>query len=618
VDTIPTLRSTILIVDDLTENIKILLFMLKDTYELLSATSGRQALTLIASDRKPDLILLDVMMPEMDGYEVCAVLKQDPATRAIPVIFITAKSDAESEAQALAAGAVDFIHKPINREVVRARISLHLKQDRQAKELHLANAELSEWNAGLKSRVLQQTALLRKKLQESHQLDDPPDKGRESENPVSATLPILVEGKPLSILCVDDEEHILQALVRLFRNEQFQVLTATSAREGLAILKQKVNIGLILSDQRMPEMSGIEFLQKAAAIAPDASRMILTGYADMNTAIQAINQSGADRFQIKPWVDEELLQVVQNGMQQYRLKLENRRNREKLTKANAALRARILQQTSTIQEQFKTQRERNHHMGESIVFLLADLLNQRHRRLGRHSRSVATLARSMAKALNLSPVQEEEIARAALVHDIGLFGVSDRVFLNNMEFLSGDDVTDYREHPARGQELIETFDELQGIGQLIRHHHEAFDGSGFPDGLAGEDISLGGRIIHLASFIDTSYAQRTGMDAKYQLSKKIASGLGTLFDPTLSGAANLAIKEVLMDPMTTLPVSEEQKLPFTALKIGMVVTSNIYSRSGALIMEQGTQLTRNLLATIRNHQLMGTYQETAVYIRKET
>jgi response regulator RpfG family c-di-GMP phosphodiesterase len=568
-NTIPAVRSTILIVDDLTTSIQILTLMLKDTYEFLSATSGREALSLIATDRKPDLILLDVMMPEMDGYEVCAALKNNVATRDIPVIFITANTDAESEAQALAAGAVDFIHKPFKMDVIRARVSLHLKQDRKAKALDMANSELSEWNAGLKNRVLQQTALLRKKFQESHQFTDHTDKGHVSENPVSATFPNLVADNLLSILCVDDEENILHALVRLFRNEPFQVLTATSAQEGLAILKQKANIGLILSDQRMPGMSGTEFLRATAAIAPDASRMILTGYADMNTAIQAINKSGAICFQTKPWVEEDLLQAVQEGLQRFQNIQEGRQHKEKLQEANSSLNSRIFQQTSTIREQFKTQRDSNQYMGESIVFLLVDLLNQRHRRLGKHSRTVAELARSMAKALNLSQVQEEEIGRAALVHDIGLIGVSDRVFLNNMEFLSGDDATDYREHPAKGQELIETFDELQGIGQLVRHHHEAFDGSGFPDGLAGENISLGGRIIHLASFIDTSYARMIGKDAKYQLSKKIASGLGTLFDPALFGVANLAIRDVLVDAITTLPErlsSLPEKSPYISLR----------------------------------------------------
>ncbi len=102
----------ILIIDDTPTNIEILLDILEDEHELSFATSGRQALELLALGQKPDLILLDVMMPEMDGYMVCAALKADAATRDIPVIFVTAKTDAESETRAFTTGGVDFIHKP--------------------------------------------------------------------------------------------------------------------------------------------------------------------------------------------------------------------------------------------------------------------------------------------------------------------------------------------------------------------------------------------------------------------------------------------------------------------------------------------------------------------------
>ena len=119
--------SRILIVDDSPANIEILLGMLEDDYGLSFATSGRQALARLAKGYRPNLILLDVMMPEMDGYEVCVALKQDARTQDIPVIFVTAKTDADSETQALVAGAVDFIHKPVNRAVVRARVKLHLE-----------------------------------------------------------------------------------------------------------------------------------------------------------------------------------------------------------------------------------------------------------------------------------------------------------------------------------------------------------------------------------------------------------------------------------------------------------------------------------------------------------
>lgn len=119
--------ASVLIVDDVPTNIEALVAVLGDDFELSVATSGAQALDLLTRGHRPDLALLDVMMPGMDGYELCAAMKADPRTRGIPVIFVTAKSDADSESRALGAGAVDFIHKPINKDVVRARVRLHLE-----------------------------------------------------------------------------------------------------------------------------------------------------------------------------------------------------------------------------------------------------------------------------------------------------------------------------------------------------------------------------------------------------------------------------------------------------------------------------------------------------------
>ena len=144
-------RPSLLIVDDTPTNLEVLLGALEDGHEVCIATSGRQALALLAQELqpRPALILLDVMMPGMDGYAVCAALKRDERTRDIPVIFITAKTDAASEVQALRAGAVDFIHKPIHDEVVRARVRLHLELERRTQELAGANAALERANQQL-------------------------------------------------------------------------------------------------------------------------------------------------------------------------------------------------------------------------------------------------------------------------------------------------------------------------------------------------------------------------------------------------------------------------------------------------------------------------------------
>ena len=136
-----TAEPLVLVIDDVLENVTVLGETLADLYDVQFATSGAEGLSLV-EQQLPDLILLDVMMPDMDGYEVCSRLKAAPRTRDVPVIFVTARTDARSEALALSAGAVDFIHKPINAQVVRARVQRHLALRARERDLAAMNSQL--------------------------------------------------------------------------------------------------------------------------------------------------------------------------------------------------------------------------------------------------------------------------------------------------------------------------------------------------------------------------------------------------------------------------------------------------------------------------------------------
>src|SRR5215469_14614348 len=142
---------TILIVDDTPANIAAALAILKDQYRTRVATSGAKALEHAGAGDKPDLILLDVTMPEMDGYEVCARLKADPETASIPVVFLTARTEAEDEAKGFELGSVDYIHKPFNPTVVRARVHTHLLLRDTLKQIEERNAALDEKTRTLES-----------------------------------------------------------------------------------------------------------------------------------------------------------------------------------------------------------------------------------------------------------------------------------------------------------------------------------------------------------------------------------------------------------------------------------------------------------------------------------
>lgn len=131
-------KPRIMIVDDVTENLKILIELLKDDYKLIPLKSGEKALQKLTQDPLPDLILLDIVMPDMDGYELCKRLKDDSRTKDIPVIFITAVSEVMDDAKAFELGAVDYVPKPFNPLTVKARVSTHIKLHQTVKELQLA------------------------------------------------------------------------------------------------------------------------------------------------------------------------------------------------------------------------------------------------------------------------------------------------------------------------------------------------------------------------------------------------------------------------------------------------------------------------------------------------
>ncbi|MDR3391918.1 MAG: response regulator [Sulfuriferula sp.] len=139
-----------------------------------------------------------------------------------------------------------------------------------------------------------------------------------------------------TLLLVDDEENITSALVRLFRQDGYHILRAKSGKQGLELLAQH-EVGVIISDQRMPEMTGVEFLSQVKVLYPDTIRMVLSGYTDLNYVTDAINRGAIYKFLTKPWEDELLRENVAEGFRRHEMKLENIRLTQQLQVANEAL-----------------------------------------------------------------------------------------------------------------------------------------------------------------------------------------------------------------------------------------------------------------------------------------
>ncbi len=418
------------------------------------------------------------------------------------------------------------------------------------------------------------------------------------------------------VLFVDDEESILSSLNRLFMDEEFLVLTANSGEKGLTVLQESGGVGVIVSDQRMPGMSGVEFLSRSRESAPDALRIVLTGYADITATMEAINKGGAYRYITKPWNDEELLQTIRDAVRQHRLMMENRRlsvlvqkQNEELQEWNTNLKGRVLEQTATIRKQNEDLSLKNERIGENfrkVLEAFSRLVELCSARLKSHAKSVAELSVNVARELNLPAKEIETIQAAALLHDIGKIGIPEAVLEKSLVEMSESERIIYQQHSVRGQSAIDVVEDLRAAGLLIRLHHERYDGKGFPDGLAGEAIPIGARIIAFADYIDHEFSNQRGGEALDAVFGKISLHLGFLLDPALMGHFKRFARYHYF-AQTTKPEGDshhgtmELELSPGKLKEGLIISRDVVSGTGLLLMRSGTVLDEAKIVSVRRY-----------------
>ena len=421
---------------------------------------------------------------------------------------------------------------------------------------------------------------------------------------------------PCKVLLVDDEENILRAITRLLMGEEgdLEVLSATSGAQGLETLKANSGVALILSDQRMPGMSGSEFLQQAREIAPDAIRMVLTGYADMTATIDAINMGGASRYISKPWDDDMLRRTILEGVEQYRLLQENRRltalverQNAELAQWNDGLKGRVMDQTGTIRRQNEELKSRNLQISEAFrhtIFAFSRLIALHSSCLQEHTGNVTELSVGVAKDLGLQPDQIETVRTAALLHDIGVIGIAPEILETRVSAMSREELDIFLQHTVRGQSAVDEVNELREAGLLIRHHHERYSGQGFPDGLAGDNIPLGSRIIAFADWVDREFENRRGETAVRSVLDKAANDLGRLLDPDLLPLLEPHIRALYTPARSQQTEDAEKELRPNQLLAGMLVSRNWYSGAGVLVLAKGTLLdSDNIAAVARQYSI---------------
>ena len=415
--------------------------------------------------------------------------------------------------------------------------------------------------------------------------------------------------KKHNILFVDDEEGILSALKRVFRKEDYEINTCTGPEEALALL-EKQTIDLIISDHNMPRMTGTEFLEKASEIQPDTIKILLTGFADVNIAMDAINSGRVYKFILKPWNDQDLRVTVKQALKQYLLVTENTRlnnliraQNHVLKKLNADLENKVQERTVAIKEKNEELLSMTHKLESNFlnaIRVFTGMVGLRNAEMGNHSKRVSEMARFIANEMCKSEKEAKDVETAAILHDIGKIGISDRVFAKGVRNLTREEEESLKQHPMLGYSVVSSFEGLSRVALFIRHHHEKYDGTGYPEELTGRDIPLGSRIIAVADRYDVLI--NTNRFGASILPEKAIDYLtrhaNTEFDPEVVQSFIIAREKGEAE------VKEEIEIELTIkdLRPGMVISHDMRTVSRRLLLPGNSKITEENLRRIRKYQ----------------
>ena len=411
----------------------------------------------------------------------------------------------------------------------------------------------------------------------------------------------IAAAKPAKILCVDDEPNILSSLRRLFRAKGYQVVIAEGGREGLRVLSSEP-IDLVISDMRMPEMDGAQFLEEVRAQWPDCIRILLTGYSEVHSIISAINRGEIHRYISKPWDENDILLVVKQALERkylfdekIRLEALTHTQNEELKNLNASLEFKVQERT----EALKSANEKLKESFITSIKVFSSLIDMRGGKLAGHSRRVADIARKLAVRMKLSANETQDVFVAGLLVDIGKIGFSDELLSLPMNQMNGEQLGQYHKHTIRAEQVLMPLEDLQMTAKILRSQHERIDGKGFPDGLMGPAIPIGAQILAIANDYDNL---QTGIMVQKKVPPEDAQAIiiraaGSRYSEQTVNA----FKELFHYPTTD--TADHYEVTAKNLLPGMVLYADLFSREGTLLLAADCEMSEVIIDKLRLHNV---------------
>lgn len=358
------------------------------------------------------------------------------------------------------------------------------------------------------------------------------------------------------ILCVDDEEKVLKGITRQL-SDDFAVDTANSGHEGLRRIAQSEPYAVVVSDMRMPAMNGIQFLQQVRQQSPDTTRILLTGFADLNTTVAAINDGHIFRFLAKPCPAAALSNALSDGIKQYQLVTSEKELVDGTLKGSVKVLSDVL------------------GLVNPVAF-------------GRASR-VKRIVLAIARYLGAKDIWELEIA--AMMSALGCVTIPDNTLekLIHGRPLTAEEENAFERHPAVASSLLENIPRLGRVAEIVAYQEKHFDGGGFPhDSVRGEAIPFGARILKVALDFDIEEANsESPVEAINRLKQR-----GHQYDPHILKALGQVLEQLYCLKPRDAQLSD--------LRNGMVIAENVLSKNGQILIAKGHEVTPSVRRFLSN------------------
>lgn len=407
----------------------------------------------------------------------------------------------------------------------------------------------------------------------------------------------------ITVLCVDDEKNILNSMKRLLRKHPCNLLTAESGANALELMKAN-KVHIIVSDMRMPEMSGAELLEQVALLSPETYRILLTGFADMESVIAAVNKGKIHRYMQKPWDNEELISAIEEGIESVTLKAENLRLQRQVEEQNQLLKHLNLgleEKVSLRTKQIRSAMARIENNNSTTQRMLFNFIAINPYMDAGFAKNTAQLAKKIAEYLDLDKQAISDVTLAGYLCEIGMLGLDPSLAKLPFYQLNYDQQKLFFSQIQMAQSILSPAQHMHSIVEIIMNQYEHANGTGYPNKLTDIQIPIGAKILTVARDycrFATGKLSEEPLDVEL-IRIEMKKSRGTRYSADI-------LDVLIENPELTANTEIEKGYSPDQLEPGMVLKNNLHTDNHMLILPEGHVFTdasiEKLKAFERNKQ----------------